>query len=1136
MRRGTRALGWLICLQLTQLLCGCGSRHAAPELADLHPQPAAGEATGVSPLSAINQENPPTVEQLKALLMQEFARRGVDPDKVAAAVASGDRSAVFDLFAAKVDVDWDNPEPTERIILSWTEQAVGDYDMNGEVNIADLTPISALGWHRIVQYNNPKFSQSWAPLGSPLDVMRPPYIDTIPLGEKPLTGTGADNWRLARIDGDANGEINIADLVPISIHWHERLSGYRVYRRGPGEADFAVVADVGSPDSGYSVKRSTAFMTDRSQVNPYYAVRYIFNDKPAAAGTFAYYVAPYDEDSATEGPPSNTVYMNNQTAEDPGDPDDPVLPPPPDPEQNKPPTAAFSCLPDAGDAPLAVAFDASASSDPDGLALFYVWDFDGDGVDDTGYLRSAKAEHTYAAAGNFDVCLTVVDEGGLTASASQVVRVSEHGNFQPVAAFSVDPASGKAPLAVQFDASASTDAENAIVSYSWDWEGDGVEDFNSGEDPQTTHEYPAAGSYQPVLRVQDAGELTDAVQLAQPIEVAARLAPVAALTADPAQGYVELSVNFDASGSSDPEGSALSFVWDWEGDGSYDFDSADDPTASHAYTAAGVFNATVQVTSEFGLSATASVPITVNDVPNDAPEAMLKYEEVVGDHQAPQGIWFSPEGSADPDGTIMEYAYDWESDGEYDYTETQAYQVYHDFAAGTFTTTLRVTDNRGATDTASVQFTLTANEAPVAALTCDVDSGPAPLTINFDASGSFDPLGDALTYSWSWNETTDTPYVTHTFYGYGVQTISVQVSDSRGAYDTATVDIGLSSGWYLVKISDAGGGGFFPGIGMDIVNGNPAVTFSSNIWMYGTVYYSRAIDARGLSWSEPLDIMDASLTDEGLGTSSIAEVNGYPAAVALAYDGHVWFTMALDTQGSVWRDPVAVAYTAGGSGKSTSIADAGGRPALAWMDALGWLCYMRANDSDGTSWPEPVKLEKLGNMMWHGRVTLLINGTHPSIAYVRESDTTIRYLIGDDLDGASWQPPVIVYDVTSAPSCIGAALVSGNPCIAYSTDEGVCFQVAPDGLGATWYDPTIVTTMLPHLVNVLSANGLPAVVAEDVYFEAINPSGMEWKPPEIPGIGSGRAMAGTETAEGLPCIAVSDNSTWYAVRLPEESE
>ena len=72
---------------------------------------------------------------------------------------------------------------------------------------------------------------------------------------------------------------------------------------------------------------------------------------------------------------------------------------------NRRPTAVVEANPTTGEAPLAVHFDGSGSSDLDGDALSYDWNF-GDG---TAHSTQASPVHTYADDGTFTATLTVSD-------------------------------------------------------------------------------------------------------------------------------------------------------------------------------------------------------------------------------------------------------------------------------------------------------------------------------------------------------------------------------------------------------------------------------------------------------------------------------------------------------------------------------------------------------------------------------------------------------------------------------------------------------------------------------------------------------------------------------------------------------
>jgi glucose/arabinose dehydrogenase len=89
---------------------------------------------------------------------------------------------------------------------------------------------------------------------------------------------------------------------------------------------------------------------------------------------------------------------------------------------NRPPLAAISANQTSGTSPLAVNFSSSGSSDPDGDALTYSWDF-GDG---SARSTSANPSHSFSSTGSqgFTVILTVSDSKGLTDSKSLVVSVN----------------------------------------------------------------------------------------------------------------------------------------------------------------------------------------------------------------------------------------------------------------------------------------------------------------------------------------------------------------------------------------------------------------------------------------------------------------------------------------------------------------------------------------------------------------------------------------------------------------------------------------------------------------------------------------------------------------------------------------
>jgi glucose/arabinose dehydrogenase/PKD repeat protein len=92
---------------------------------------------------------------------------------------------------------------------------------------------------------------------------------------------------------------------------------------------------------------------------------------------------------------------------------------------NRSPAAEATATPSFGALPLTVNFDSSGSSDPDGDALTYEWDFKDGSPIDTG----ANPTHTFTTAGTYAVDLTVDDGNGATHTTT--IRI-DAGNLPPV--------------------------------------------------------------------------------------------------------------------------------------------------------------------------------------------------------------------------------------------------------------------------------------------------------------------------------------------------------------------------------------------------------------------------------------------------------------------------------------------------------------------------------------------------------------------------------------------------------------------------------------------------------------------------------------------------------------------------------
>jgi PKD repeat protein len=172
------------------------------------------------------------------------------------------------------------------------------------------------------------------------------------------------------------------------------------------------------------------------------------------------------------------------------------------------------------------------------------------------------------------------------------------GTPAPVAAFTVSPASGDAPLSVTF-----TDASTGSPStYAWDYENDGTVDSTAQNPPD--HVYGAPGTYTAVLSVSNGLVTSTATRT---ITVTAPAGPVANFTATPMSGTAPLTVSFTDLST----GTIVDWSWDLDGDGTPDTTVQNPPARTYA---AGSWNVTLTVTDDLGATSTITQTIVVTPV------------------------------------------------------------------------------------------------------------------------------------------------------------------------------------------------------------------------------------------------------------------------------------------------------------------------------------------------------------------------------------------------------------------------------------------------------------------------------------------------------------------------------------------
>jgi large repetitive protein len=318
-----------------------------------------------------------------------------------------------------------------------------------------------------------------------------------------------------------------------------------------------------------------------------------------------------------------------------------------------------------------------------------------------------------------------------------------------------------------------------IVAEEWDLNNDGVFGDDTGTQVKTSFATP--GDHTVGLKVTDANGASD---VATGVVTVVTQSPSASFSVTPQSPTTLETVTFTST-STDPDGSIASYAWDLDNDGN--FNDGTDSQAQRSFLFAGTYTVRLLVTDNDGASAVATEDVAVGNQP-----PVASFEHSPASPSTGEQVTLTST-SIDPDGSITDYTWDLNGDGDFGDATGSTAQVIFDSPGG-HTVRLRVTDGDGATSTAEEVITA-ANRPPTASFT---SSPPDPKTgeqVTF-TSTSTDPDDGIASYAWDLdadNQFDDGtgPTAHKSFPAAGTYTVNLKVTDASGVTDTVsgTVDV-----------------------------------------------------------------------------------------------------------------------------------------------------------------------------------------------------------------------------------------------------------------------------------------------------------------------------------------------------------
>jgi poly(3-hydroxybutyrate) depolymerase len=457
----------------------------------------------------------------------------------------------------------------------------------------------------------------------------------------------------------------------------------------------------------------------------------------------------------------------------------------------------------------------AASSDADGTINAYSWTYiNGPAQYSIANNSASSTALTNLVQGTYSFRLVVTDNNGATDS--DTVRVTVNAvapppNQAPVANAGADITLTLPANSTTLDASASTDADGSIASYSWSIvNGPAQFTIANPNGAATAFSNLVQGTYTLRLVVTDNNGATDDDTIVVTVNAGAppvNLLPICKAGADISLTLPANSTSLVGWDSYDPDGWIASWSWSKvSGPASYTLGTPTDGTTTLTNLSQGTYTFELLVTDNSGGTDRDTVVVIVSNAPpppNQLPVAIAGND--ISITLPVNSANLNGTASNDPDGSLV--SHNWvkiSGPAQFNFADANAASTtVNNLVQGTYSFRLVVTDNNGATasDTISVVVNPAPNQAPTANAGANITITLPVNNTTLNGSASSDPDGTIASYNWNYisgpaqytiaNNSSVTTAVSNLVQG--TYTFRLTVTDNDGASDSDTVTVTVNA-------------------------------------------------------------------------------------------------------------------------------------------------------------------------------------------------------------------------------------------------------------------------------------------------------------------------------------------------------